>query len=395
MFDSKRTVLRVLKINETSNSIMKHRYFSLAILCLILISLSAASQDYTHDQKLYFGDSIDINDYVIDYNTNRDGQEVLEIGRWTGSSFRIIDEIEGLEIYNSKNENTQISENISLVIERTGYDRDGRFIELNISATKDFFSSGELSSNVPDKIIISQGESANIPLTLENQGYINQTYSLRSETNSSLTTSFSYQDFNVTDVYVPSQEEESVSAKIEVPDAAELGTYDLELVAENFTTFSEKLQVEIRGAEVERDIELDLRESYTQAESGEELEFDMWVRNRGASYRYDSGGVSLENVELDAKVPEGWDYSFDTEAIEQLQSRESRRVVLNVDVPDDAQSGDFFVEVSASSDKTSMEEPKEVRVNIREKSGMGVVGVLLMALSLGLLIFVYRKFGRR
>lgn len=395
MFDSKRTVLRVLKINETSNSIMKHRYFSLAILCLILISLSAASQDYTHDQKLYFGDSIDINDYVIDYNTNRDGQEVLEIGRWTGSSFRIIDEIEGLEIYNSKNENTQISENISLVIERTGYDRDGRFIELNISATKDFFSSGELSSNVPDKIIISQGESANIPLTLENQGYINQTYSLRSETNSSLTTSFSYQDFNVTDVYVPSQEEESVSAKIEVPDAAELGTYDLELVAENFTTFSEKLQVEIRGAEVERDIELDLRESYTQAESGEELEFDMWVRNRGASYRYDSGGVSLENVELDAKVPEGWDYSFDTEAIEQLQSRESRRVVLNVDVPDDTQSGDFFVEASASSDKTSMEEPKEVRVNIREKSGMGVVGVLLMALSLGLLIFVYRKFGRR
>lgn len=338
---------------------------------------------------------MDINDYVIDYNTNRDGQEVLEIGRWTGSSFRIIDEIEGLEIYNSKNENIKISENVSLVIERTGYDRDGRFIELNISATKDFFSSGELSSNVPDKIIISQGESANIPLTLENQGYINQTYSLRSETNSSLTASFSYQDFNVTDVYVPSQEEESVSAKIEVPDAAELGTYDLELVAENFTTFSEKLQVEIRGAEVERDIELDLRESYTQAESGEELEFDMWVRNRGASYRYDSGGVSLENVELDAKVPEGWDYSFDPEGFEQLQSRESRRVVLNVDVPDDAQSGDFFVEVSASSDKTSMEEPKEVRVNIREKSGMGVVGVLLMALSLGLLIFVYRKFGRR
>lgn len=374
---------------------MDRKLFSLALVLLALTGMAtAAEQDYSHNQNLYFGNSMEINDYVIEYKSSNDNDQMVRIGRWTGTSFRIIKEIEGIEIYESEGESFEISENISLVIEQTGYDRDGQFVNLTVSAGRDIFSSGEISSSVPDKIIISQGESAEVPLTLSNTGYLNQTYSLRAETNSSLATSFSYQDFNVTNVYVGAGEEESVAATVEVPDTAELGTYDLSLVAENFTTLSESLQVEVRGAEVERSISLDLRESYKQAQAGDEIEIPMWVRNEGG-LRYDSGGVSLENVQIDVSTPGGWDHSLSPESIGKLDSRESERVGLTVEIPEDAQTGDFFVEVSASSDETSMEEPEEVRVNIREESGMGVVGVILMAISLGMLIFVYRKFGRR
>jgi len=374
---------------------MSRKYFSLALVLLVLTGVAGADQEYTHDQKLYYGDSMDINDYVIEYRSNNDNRQMLRVGRWTGTSFRIIEELEGIEIYESKGEEIEISENMSLVIEQTGYDRTGRFIDLDISASRDVFSSGELSSSVPDKIIISQGESAEVPLKLSNTGYLNQTYSLSSETNSSLATSFSYQGFNVTNVYVGAGESESVTAKVEVPDTAELGTYDLSLVAENFTTLSESLQIEIRGAEVEREISLNLRESYKQAQSGDDIELSMRVRNGGGLRYRDSGGVSLENVEFDISVPSGWDYTLRPETINTLQSRESQQVMLTVEVPEDADTGDFFVEASASSEETSMEEPEEVRVNIREKSGMGVVGLILMVVSLGMLIFVYRKFGRR
>ena len=374
---------------------MDRKLFSLALVLLALTGMAtAAEQDYSHNQNLYFGNSMEINDYVIEYKSSNDNDQMVRIGRWTGTSFRIIKEIEGIEIYESEGERFEISENISLVIEQTGYDRDGQFVNLTVSAGRDIFSSGEISSSVPDKIIISQGESAEVPLTLSNTGYLNQTYSLRAETNSSLATSFSYQDFNITNVYVGAGEEESVAATVEVPDTAELGTYDLSLVAENFTTLSESLQVEVRGAEVERSISLDLRESYKQAQAGDEIEIPMWVRNEGG-LRYDSGGVSLENVQIDVSTPGGWDHSLSPESIGKLDSRESERVGLTVEIPEDAQTGDFFVEVSASSDETSMDEPEEVRVNIREESGMGVIGVILMAISLGMLIFVYRKFGRR
>lgn len=368
----------------------------LGFLMLLFSGLvSASGQNYSQDQKLYFGENIEINDYVIEYKNSNEDEQMIRIGRWTGTSFRVIEELEGFEIYESKGQNFVISENMSLVIERTGFDREGRFVDLSISGNKNILSSGELSSSVPDKIIISQGESADVPLTLSNTGYLNQTYNLSGMTNSSLSTSFSYQGFNVTDVYVGAGEEEQVTAKVEVPDAAELGTYDLSLVAENFTTLSEDLQVEVRGAEVERSISLDLRESYKQAQSGEEIEIPMWVRNGGGIRYRDSGGISLENIEFDVSTPGGWDHSLSPEAIGTLQSRESQQVMLTVEVPEDSQTGDFFVEVSASSDEASMEEPEEVRVNIREKSGMGVVGVILMALSLGMLIFVYKKFGRR
>jgi uncharacterized membrane protein len=367
---------------------MDRKLFSLALVLLALTGMAtAAEQDYSHNQNLYFGNSMEINDYVIEYKSSNDNDQMVRIGRWTGTSFRVIKEIEGIEIYESEGESFEISENISLVIEQTGYDRDGQFVNLTVSAGRDIFSSGEISSSVPDKIIISQGESAEVPLTLSNTGYLNQTYSLRAETNSSLATSFSYQDFNITNVYVGAGEEESVAATVEVPSTAELGTYDLSLVAENFTTLSESLQVEVRGAEVERSISLDLRESYKQAHAGDEIEIPMWVRNEGG-LRYDSGGVSLENVQIDVSTPGGWDHSLSPESIGKLDSRESERVGLTIEIPEDAQTGDFFVEVSASSDETSMEEPEEVRVNIREESGMGVVGVILMAISLGMLIFV-------
>lgn len=376
---------------------MSRKYFSLALILLVLTGIAAAAeQEYTHDQKLYYGESMDINDYVIDYKSSSDDKHMLRVGKWTGTSFRVIKELEGVEVYESEGQTFQISENMSLGIEQTGYDPDGRFVKVNISAPKDIFSSGEMTSSVPDKIIISQGDSAKVPITLSNTGYLNQTYNLRAETNSSLTTSFSYQDFNVTNVYVEAGEEESVTATVEVPDTAELGTYDLSLVAENFTTLSENVQVEIRGAEVERDISLDLRQSYTQVQPGEEVELRMWVRNRGGfAYRPGGKGVSLENVEFDVTVPNDWDYSLSPETISELRSRESQPVMLTVEIPEDAQAGDFFVEVSASSERASMEEPEEVRVNIREQSGMGIVGVILMAISLGMLIFVYRKFGRR
>jgi len=306
----------------------------------------------------------------------------------------IIEELEGVEIYESEGEKIEISENMSLVVERTGYDREGRFVELTLSAGKDVFSSGEISSSVPDKIIISQGESAEVPLTLSNTGYLNQTYSLSSKTNSSITTSFSYHDFNVTNVYVGAGEDESITATVEVPDTAELGTYDLGLVAENFTTLSETLQVEVRGAEVEREISLDMRQSYKQAQPGKEIELQMWVRNGGRGYR-DTGGVNIENVEFDISVPEGWEYSLSPETISTLNAHESEQIMLTVEIPENAQTGDFFIEASASSEKTSTEEPEEARVNISEESGMSVIGVILMVISLGLLIFVYKKFGRR
>ncbi|WP_414838037.1 NEW3 domain-containing protein [Candidatus Nanosalina sp. VS9-1] len=361
----------------------------------LLFSGLVLGQSYSHDEKMYFGEQEEIGDYIVEYSS-QNGDDVLEIGRWMDTSFRIMDQVENDDIYEREGETLNISENLSIRIGSSGWDRDGRFLNLDIMADKEILSSGEIDSSAPSKIIVSQDDSADIPFTIENTGFLNQTYNLSVDTNASVEASFSFQDFNVTEVYVEAGEEESVTANLEVPENAELGTYKVRLIAQNGEKLSEEFQMEIRGAEVEREMSLNIRENYMASNPDETKEIPITVRNSaGFGYRDDSTGAALENVEIEVTAPDSWEYDLNPEGFSELDTRERQRSMLTLDVPAEASPGDYFVEISASSDKASIESPSEIRINVREESGMSSVGLVLMALSLAALIFVYRKFSRR
>ena len=372
------------------------RKSALLFIILALFAVTASSLDFTQTTKVQYGESEKIDDYEIEFG-EREGEVNLRIGRWTDTSFRVMEEFEGSEVYERDGETIEVSENLTVKIDDVGFDESGRFVELEISSTENIFSSGDLSSSSPENLIISQGESSDIPLTLENEGLVNQSFDLGYSSNSSIKASFSFQDFNVTDVYVPAGEKNSLTAEIEVPENAELGTYELDLTAEAGTKLSESFQIEIRGRELEKDISVDLEQRFDQVESGETVEIPISVINGGTGFIRpgDSGGPTLNNVEFDVGVPDGWDYELQPEGFSTLDYRDREQVRMIFDVPESAETGDYFLDISASSDDASTEESEEVRINVQEKSQMGIVGAFLMVFSLGLLVFVYRKFGRR
>lgn len=358
----------------------------------------AQAQDQSYSEKMYFGDEEELGDYIIELGVQR-GDDVLKIGRWTGTSFLVMEQIENEDLYDNEGEVVEIADDLSIELGSYGWDEDGRFLEMEIHSEEDIFSSGEMESNAPSKAIMSQGDTETVSLTIENTGYLNQTYDLYTDTNASLEASFGFQDFNVSEVYVESGETESIDVELEVPETAELGTYTVDIVAENSTRLVETMQMEIRGAEVEREIDLDLNENYAAAQPDETVEVSATVTS-GSGMRpgYIGGAtadVSLENVELDVEAPETWDYELNPEGFPELGSRERQQSVLTLEVPADVTPGDYFIEVTAASEEASLESPEELRINIREESGMSSVGLLLMAISLAALLFVYRKFSRR
>jgi len=378
----------------SNQKVMRIKILAVSIIFTMLLC-TVASQSYENDENIYFGEQKEVGDYIIKYEEDN-GEEILEVGRWTDTSFHIIKQIDGFDIYEKEGDTLNISENLNMEIGTAGWDKDGRFLNVDIIANKEILSSGEIDSSAPSKIIVSQDDSANVPFTLENTGFLNQTYNLSVETNASVEASFSFQDFNVTEVYVEAGEEESVTANLEVPDSAELGNYKVLLIAENGERLSEELQMEIRGAEVERSMELDIRENYMAAKPDETKEIPITVRNSaGFGYRSESTGAALENVEIEVTAPDGWEHDLNPEGFSELDTRERQRSMLTLDVPAEASPGDYFVEISTSSEKASIETPSEIRINVREESGMSSVGLVLMALSLAALIFVYRKFSRR
>ncbi|MFQ3275485.1 MAG: putative membrane protein [Candidatus Nanohaloarchaea archaeon] len=394
MFDAGRTMLGGIKSNALLESIMRLKSSIIAVFVLFFV-FTGASLDYTQTTKIHFGETLEFNDYEIEYSEQQ-GENTLRSGKWTETSFHVLTELQGNEIYESEGEELKASENLTLEIQETGFDQEGRFIRLQLSSTADIFSAGDLSSSTPDNLIISQGESSEIPLTIENTGLINQSYDLGYRTNSSIAVSFSFQEFNVTNVYVPSGEENSLTAELEVPQNAELGTYDVVLTAEDDSRLSESFQIDVRGREMEKDISVDINQRFEQVEPGSTVEIPVTVVNGGTGFiRPGSGGPTLKNVQFDIGLPDSWDYELRPEGFSSIEHRDRERSRLIIEVPENAETGDYFVDVSASSDETSMDEPEEIRVNVQERSQMGIVGAILMAVSFGLLAFVYRKFGRR
>ncbi len=69
-------------------------------------------------------------------------------------------------------------------------------------------------------------------------------------------------------------------------------------------------------------------------------------------------------------------------------------MIVQVSVPADANPGDYFVNIEAEADEVDPE-TSEVRINVTEETMLRYVGIVLMILSIGSLLGVYRKFGRR
>ncbi|HWP29454.1 MAG TPA: NEW3 domain-containing protein [Chloroflexota bacterium] len=122
-----------------------------------------------------------------------------------------------------------------------------------------------------------------------------------------------------------------------------------------------------------------------QATAGEESKVTLNVQNTGSG--------DLMNVSLSAQKPEGWEVWFQPEALDRIPAGGSREVVMSVKPSNRAIPGDYMVRVTASNPQVS--EQVGIRVSVGTPTQWGLVGLGIIALSLGGLYGVFRRFSRR
>ncbi len=122
-----------------------------------------------------------------------------------------------------------------------------------------------------------------------------------------------------------------------------------------------------------------------QATAGEESRVTLLVQNTGSG--------DLTNVALSATKPDGWEVNFDPATIDRIPAGGSREVTMAVRPSGRAIPGDYMVRVTASNPQVS--EQASVRVTVSSPTGWGIVGLGIIALSLGGLYGVFRRFSRR
>lgn len=121
------------------------------------------------------------------------------------------------------------------------------------------------------------------------------------------------------------------------------------------------------------------------AVAGEPTELEVVVANTGTA--------ALTGLVLSGDGPTEWEVTFDPEEVGQIGPGQSATARAVVTPSGNAVAGDYVVELTASAD--GVEQAIEVRVTVETAPIWAAVGIGLILLTLGGMVWIFRRYGRR
>lgn len=122
-----------------------------------------------------------------------------------------------------------------------------------------------------------------------------------------------------------------------------------------------------------------------QVTAGEEKKLELVVRNTGSSV--------LSGVELKATSPASWTVVFDPKKIDTILPGKEATVYATLKADKKAIPGDYVTNIESKTPETSSK--IAFRVSVRTSMLWGWVGVLIIIGALGIVFYLFRKYGRR
>jgi uncharacterized membrane protein len=178
---------------------------------------------------------------------------------------------------------------------------------------------------------------------------------------------------------------QGITVNVDPARTAPSGMYEVLVQAVSGTFTAEQvLTVEITG-NVALDLSTPDQRLSTTATAGSGREFTLRVSNTGTS--------PVESVRISASAPSGWTVTYDTETIESIAGGDFRDVVATITPASEAIAGDYVITFRASATEAS--DSADVRVTVETSPLWGIVGLLIIALVVGGLLYVFQRYGRR
>lgn len=123
----------------------------------------------------------------------------------------------------------------------------------------------------------------------------------------------------------------------------------------------------------------------TSANAGSARDFVVRIFNDGTS--------PLTGVQLSGTGASEWEITFEPEVIEEVPPGGSVDATARITPSANAVAGDYVVTLSAAAESAS--EEIQVRVTVETPPIWGFVGAALIAATLGGMVWVFRRYGRR
>ena len=177
---------------------------------------------------------------------------------------------------------------------------------------------------------------------------------------------------------------QNVSIDITPPANVEAGSYKIPVRAATGTTSAElELEVVVTGS-YQMELTTPRGLLSTDVTAGDIKKIELEVRNTGSSL--------LKDIQLSANKPADWEVTFEPSKIDALKAGETSTVMATLKASKKALPGDYVTTIMAKL-------PSKCRCAVQScsKTPMiwGWVGVLIIIATIGVVYYLFRKYGRR
>lgn len=221
--------------------------------------------------------------------------------------------------------------------------------------------------------------------TLKNQTADQQLYALMADAPRGWNVVFKANYKQATSAQVDPNATQNISIDITPPASVAAGTYKIPVHATTSTTSADlDLEVVVTGS-YEMELTTPRGLLSTEITAGESKRIDLLVKN--------TGSAELKDIQLSASKPVDWEVTFDPAKIERLNAGESTQVTALLKASRKALPGDYITKMTAKTPEVTS--TADFRIAVRTSMLWGWLGVLVIVIALGAVIYLFRKYGRR
>ncbi len=222
--------------------------------------------------------------------------------------------------------------------------------------------------------------------TLRNAGDTDLTTNLVAEAPAGWFVRFRAAGQEVTSLPVRANGSESISVEVEAPEGVETGSFPIYIKAESGDVRAEvTLTAEVVGQSQVNLTTPDGRLS-GQATIGQTATYTLLVRNTGTA--------PARNITMSGTPPSGWTVEFQPANIAELGAGAQQEVTVNLRPANQAVAGDYVVSFSARPEE-GRSSSIDFRVTVLTSTLWGIVGIVLIAIAVGVVGLAVSRFGRR
>lgn len=222
-------------------------------------------------------------------------------------------------------------------------------------------------------------------VTLRNRTADEQLYALSTAAPRGWSVQFEVSNQKVTSVKVDANATRDISVTIDPPEEIEAGTYTIPVTAQagSFSA-EEKLEVQITGI-YQMELTTPTGRLSTDITAGREKMVELQLNN--------TGSTELIDIKLSQAAPVDWEVRFEPENISSLLPGESATAKAYIKASGKAIAGDYVVSLKAQTPEAS--DSADFRVTVETSALWGWIGVLIIALVVAGIYYLFRRYGRQ